>query len=329
MRLVMKQHATGNWHYLILCILLVGTGCSSGGNDQSDSRDFVLDEKDLIPEGTAFNTRTNTIYIGSVYRQKIVEIASNGKITSVIGPNDFGELSPLGMEMDNERNTLWVNVARAPVVHPFTSDQSKTTIMSFDMSSRKRGKDYAVIDTDGAFLNDLTVTASGDVYATETIKSRIYRITSTTDELELYLELDAFTFPNGITWHAAANSLFVATGEGIVRVSLDTKHAALLEAAPGVNAKNIDGLAIHEDYFIGHQSSSVSKFHFNSDTTKIIKSTTLDSGPEFDSSTTGEIANGYYYFIVNSQLGSGIYRESRIIKHVDSLEKVIVRKLKL
>ena len=67
----------------------------------------------------------------------------------------------------------------------------------------------------------------------------------------------------------------------------------------------------------------------NDDYTEIIKSEILDSGSEFDASTTGEVANDAYYYIVNSQLSSGIDFKSKSAKPMDSLENVIIRKISL
>ncbi|MEP5613248.1 MAG: hypothetical protein ABJP45_13430 [Cyclobacteriaceae bacterium] len=312
---------------LIACVLL--WGCSSTQVDTREKTDFILTEKDLIPEGTAFNSQTNTIYIGSIYKQKIIEIDQNGSVTSKIGVDHFGDLSPIGMEMDLDRNTLWVNVALAPIVNQSKSSEWKTTIMAFDMTNHVLRKKYALIDQKMAFLNDLTVIPNGNIYATETSNSKIYKIDSNTDQLSLYLDLVDFSFPNGITFYEPLNSLFVATNEGIIKIELISKTVSLLQVSDGVDAKVIDGLSIFDNYFIGHQSTKVSKFYFNEGLTKITRSEVMDSGDEFDSSTTGEVGNGHYYFIVNSQIRSGINQQTKSIKPLDSLEEVIIRRMKL
>ena len=82
-----------------------------------------------------------------------------------------------------------------------------------------------------------------------------------------------------------------------------------------MDAKDIDGLAMYNHVLIGHQSTKVSKFHLNATGDAITKVEVLDSGPEFDSSTTGELDDdGNYYFIVNSQIRSGIDTVKKTIK---------------
>lgn len=295
----------------------------------SNTKDLILKEKDLIPEGTAFNEETNTVYIGSIYKQKVVGIEPDGTEVDVITPENFGKFSPLGMEMDNQTNTLWACAAVAPIVKHAPHVKRQTAVLAFNPTVNRLTKKYVLDAESPAMLNDLTVDRQGNVYATETLEHNIYWIEKGKKELRLFLNLNEYHHPNGIVYYEAHNCLFVATDEGIVKLNLETREPILLEVEEGIEAMVIDGLAIYENYFIGHQSSKVSKFYFNEDISKIIRVETFDSEEDFDSSTTGEVGNGHYYFIVNSQLKSGINRAEQVVKPMDSLEQVIIRKMKL
>ncbi|TSE09667.1 hypothetical protein [Aquimarina algiphila] len=304
-------------------ILLLLFGCNV------NKRDYILKEKDLIPEGTAFNTETNMIYIGSIYKQKVIGITSKGKIRDMIGQESFGRLSPIGMEMNVSNKILWINMAAAPIVNQSNVKNWETAIMAFDIVNQKIKKTYTIEKRETrSFFNDITVATSGDVYATETMNGKIYKIDKNTDTLDIFIDLEKYTFPNGIVYYNPLNCLFVATNEGILKIELQNKMITLLNTT-NIDTKGIDGLAIYDNYFIGHQSSKVSKFYFNEDISEITKVEVLDSGEEFDSSTTGEIGNGYYHFIVNSQIKSGINQKEKTIKPIDSLEKIIIRSIKL
>lgn len=308
------------YHLLWLFLLIIS--CSA-------SKDYILTEKDLIPEGTGYNSATNTIYIGSIYKQKIIAISAKGDIEDIITQAAFEDLSPIGMEVDNTRNILWVNVALAPIVNKTGKNEWKTTIMSFDLKNHQLIKKYDLIKGGQVFLNDLTVAKNGDVYATESANGKIYKLDTHTDELSVFINLEDYGFPNGITYYEPQHALFVATNEGIVKVDIETKKATLIEVEGNINATVIDGLAINDDYFIGHQSTKITKFYFDEAMTKITRSEILDTGNEFDSSTTGEIGDGYYHYIVNSQIRSGINRKENKLKPLDSLENVIIRTRKL
>ncbi len=295
----------------------------------ANPKDHIITEKDIIPEGTAFDPGTNTIYIGSIYKQKIIGIRPDGTIEDVISQQAFGDLSPIGMEVDEQRNSLWVNTGRAPIVDHQGVYERKTTIFSFDLTDHSLIKQYDFIEEEGAFLNDLTVAQDGTVYATESANSRIYKIDPATDQLVPFIELVDFGFPNGIAYYEPQHCLFVATNEGIVKVDIQSKQYALLAGAEGIDVTTIDGLTIHQNYFIGHQSSKISKFYFDEGLTTITHYELFDSGEEFDSSTTGEVGNGAYHYIVNSQLRSGINRDIDQVKPLDSLENVIIRTKRL
>ena len=301
-------------------MVLTLTGCSS-------TKNYILSEKDLIPEGVAYNTKSNIIYVGSIYKQKVIGLYPDNKVKTVIPHPIFKNLSPLGMEMDNNKGILWMNVALAPIVNQSNSKEWQTTIMSFDIAENQLIKMYNILPERKAFLNDLTISEIGKVYATESVNARIYTIDKGSDRLKIFTDLDGYSFPNGIT--SRGNNLFVATNEGILKIDIETKRFNLIKSGPENNPKAIDGLAIYKNYFIGHQSSKISKFYFNMDITEIEKVEILDDGDEFDSSTTGEIGNGYYHYIVNSQIKSGIDVTNQRIKPLDSLERIIIRSIKI
>ena len=314
-----------------LTIILIVISFNSCQNKEL-KKDFIIEEKDLIPEGVALDYRTNIIYVGSTYKRKIIQIDSEGKISDFISQEKDSIWSVLGMEVDESTGILWVNTAHMhdamPLINPTETKEWMTSVSAFDISKRKLIKKYKLNATNAAF-NDLTVTANGNVYTTESANNKIFMINSETDSLELFLELKNYNFPNGITYSEKLNLLFVSTREGVLKINIKSKKYKLLKEKDGVNAKRIDGLAIFKNYLIGHQSSKVSKFLMNEDFTEIIEMETLDSGDEFDSSTTGEVSNGFYYYIINSQLRSGIDFKKKTTKPLDSLEKIIIRKIQL
>lgn len=294
-------------------------------------KDFLIDEKDLIPEGVAANSKSGIVYVGSTYKRKIVQIDSKGNVSDFISQEKEGLWSVLGMEVDETNGVLWANTAHMhnamPLINPISTENWMTTISAFDIKNRKLIQKYQLKETKSAF-NDLTITADGNVYATESAHNRVFMLNRKTDSLELFLELKNYNFPNGITHSKKHNLLFVSTREGILKIDILNKSYDLIKSE-GINAKRIDGLALHKNYFIGHQSSKVSKFYLNEDFSEITKIELLDTGKEFDSSTTGEVLGNFYYYVVNSQLRSGIDFKKKMIKPLDSLENIIIRRIQL
>ncbi|MGH1365149.1 MAG: hypothetical protein ACRBF0_16430 [Calditrichia bacterium] len=305
-----------------ICIVLL-TVCLVGcGGQEPSVRTIELPKKDLIPEGTAFNETTNSIYVGSIYRQKIIEITIDGEVRDLLGQDLFGELSPVGIEFDDSNHTLWINMALSPVVNQTLAEEWKTGLMAYDIK-KKVSWHYLLEDSLPSFFNDLTVLPNGDVIITETANARLFRFDATIQKLQLYANLEETNFPNGITYHEPSRNLFVSTNQGIVKIDMVSKEQTLLNVADGINATVIDGLSLHENYFIGHQSSKITRFYVDKSFTTLTESDVFDSGPEFDSSTTGEVGDGFYHYIVNSQIRSGV--ENKRIKPLDSLETILIR----
>ena len=142
-------------------------------------KDYVLDEKDLIPKGVAFDNRTGTIYVGSTFKRKIIRISKDGAVSDFIPEKMENVWSLIGMEVDEKRGTLWANTAHAnavlPLIDPDTTHDWMTNVYAFDIDRGKMIKNYGLIDS-GAFLNDLTVLSNGDVYITESMNHKLYRI---------------------------------------------------------------------------------------------------------------------------------------------------------
>ncbi|MEP2024142.1 MAG: hypothetical protein ABJH98_19910 [Reichenbachiella sp.] len=70
--------------------------------------------------------------MGSVYKQKVLGIESDGTEIDVISQENFGHFSPLGMEMDYQTNTLWVCAAVAPIVKHPSETKRQTAVLAFD-----------------------------------------------------------------------------------------------------------------------------------------------------------------------------------------------------
>jgi sugar lactone lactonase YvrE len=322
--------------YFLLIVFLISlhTDClNRKDNDKSISRptDFILEEKDLIPEGLAFDPVSGSIFVSSTHRRKIVRIDSAGGVSDFIKEKQDGIWSTLGMEVDARRRHLWVISSQAKEVLPLPDPDSlqwRSAVYQYNLETGAL-TDSCLLSHKNVFLNDLTVAENGDVYVTESIQSNIYCLKAGTDSLALFLSPQPYTFLNGISFSDQRGQLFVSATEGVLKIDMATHQYKLLKASDSIKAKEIDGLTYYKGSLIGHQSSKVVKFLLNDKQDSIIHSTILNTGPGFDSSTTGETGNDNYYFIVNSQIRSGIDFRKQVIKPLDSLKNIIIRKISL
>ena len=314
----------------IMPCLLCFISCKT--NKENEFKDYILTEKDLIPEGVAFDASTQTIFVGSTYKRKIIAIDKEGKIADFIKEAQDDIKSVIGMEVDKKRNCLWAVSCEAAEVLPLKdsgSQQWRSSIYQFSLNDGKLLSKY-VLNKDSVFLNDLTVAEDGTVYVTESMQKGIYVLKQGSDSLELFLQIDpTFQFINGICFTDKPGTLFVASTEGIIRIDLLSRQYSLLPETNSLKALDIDGLSFWKDHFIAHQSTAVTRFYLSPARDSIIKADTLNNGKDFDASTTGEVSGGNYYFIVNSQIQSGIDYANRKLKPMDSLSDIIIRKIKL
>jgi len=61
---------------------------------------FTVAESDLIPEGLAWDARSRKLYLGSIAKRKIVEIAPDGLVRDFIATGQDGIGSVIGMKVD-------------------------------------------------------------------------------------------------------------------------------------------------------------------------------------------------------------------------------------
>jgi sugar lactone lactonase YvrE len=318
----------------LFCVFLMLTtaGCNiKEDKKEPHKKDFILEEKDLIPEGVAFDSVTNSVFISSTYKRKIIRIDSTGKVTDFIKEGQNGIWSTIGMEADARRRYLWVVSSQAKEVLPLKNPDSlqwRSAIYQYNIETGSLINSF-LLPVKNVFLNDLTVSVNGDVYVTESMQNNIYRLDAGADSIRLFLSPKPYTFLNGIIFSGQPDQLFVSATEGIIKIDITTGQYSLLKTADTIDTKEIDGLTYYKNSFIAHQSTKVARFYLDDKQDIITSSSILDSGTEFDATTTGEQGNGFYYFIVNSQVQSGIDFKKQVIKPMDSLEKVIIRRIPL
>jgi hypothetical protein len=238
----------------------------------------------------------------------------------------------IGMEVDEKTKSLWAVSCEALDVLPLKDPgqrQWRSSVYQFNLKDGKLLGKYE-LNKDSVFLNDLTIADDGTVYISESVQKGVYVIKPGADSLELFLQIKLpYQYINGICFTDKPGALFVASTQGIIKVDLSTKQYSLLPEANSLKALDIDGLSFRDNHFIAHQSTAVTRFYLTPARDSIVKVDTLNSGKEFNASTTGEVSSSHYYFIVNSQIQSGIDYANKKLKPPDSLSNIIIRKIKL
>jgi hypothetical protein len=258
---------------------------------------FLTEEKDLIPEGLAYDSRQNVFYLGSLYRRKIVKIAADGKVSDFVPAGRDHLLPVLGIRPSAGDGTVWAN--------SWDENGGRSELLQFNASGTLLGR-FAPSDGAKHGFNDLVVRKNGEVLLTDTVSNQVYRfdrIAHTFTPLTVFRTLYE---PNGITLDDEERQLFVADDFGVVRVDLASGTSADVLAAPRSTLAGVDGLYWHSGSLIAVQngigSPRIAAFRLSRDGTRVAETAVLENRSSFmDQPTTGAIRGNDFYFIVNSQ----------------------------
>ena len=271
---------------------------------------FTLVERDLFPEGIAYDPAQEAFYLTSILKRKIVVRDKAGAVTDFIAPGQDGFLSGLGAAVDASRRILWVCTADRPRMEGHNEGTAGLSgIFKYDLTSRKLLKKYVMDGKTGPhLLNDLVVTSQGVVFATDSLAGAVYRISPEQDDLVLLTPYGLYEYPNGIALSSDETTLFVAHASGIATVNLKTGDRGELQHGAKVFIGSLDGLYFYRGSLIGIQNSArrVARFVLNKTLDKVDRVEVLEAhNPLFAGMpTTGTLVGDTLYYVANSQLNA-------------------------
>lgn len=291
---------------------------------------FVVNEKDLIPEGIAYDPVEKVFYLSSLYKYKILKIDLNGNVSEFKKEREDGLVPTLGMRVDAKRRNLWVVTSSSTPRENLPKEMVGTTgVFKYDLTTGKLIKKYMLPQNESHFLNDVAIASSGDVYVTDSHVPAVYVIKYDKDEIEKFVDLTGETYPNGIDITMNGEKLFVSTSSIL---TIDTRTKSIV---PLKHPKNVilsaDGLYLYKNSLIAVQNyfyNRIAQFFLNDALDEVVDYKILESyNPIFNIPTTGAIAEDNFYFIANSQLAN-FNAEGKIFP-MDKLDTVKILKLGL
>ena len=299
----------------------------------NSSTAFTIDQKGLITESIAFDTRTKTYYIGSVHKRKVISIDSRGNVKDVSKPED-GLWSAMGMKADSSRRHLWVATAAHAQMAGFEkAEDGRSGIFKYDLDTGRLLKKYLLPNgPQKHWLGDVIVTRSGDVYATDSLNPQIYRISKKTDTLELFADVPPMVSPQGLALTPDEKSLFVADySMGVFKIDLQTKKVTELRD-PQIATVGVDGMYFYNGDLIAIQNGTtphrVVRFKLSKRLDAIESFETLEANnPLFDEPTLGVIVKDTLFYIANSQWGA--IDRNGALSQPEKLTNPVILKLKL
>ena len=295
---------------------------------------FNISEKDLMPEGIAYDAIEQAFYIGSGYKRKIISIDKKGSITNFTAEKQDGIWNVWGLKVDAKRRILWANSSPWYGMKGFKQNNfGYTGVFKYDLTKKILIKKY-IIDERPILheFNDLVVNSRGDVFITDDLFDAIYKISNKNDALELFLKPDRFTYPNGITLSQDERFLYIAHKEGVLVVNLSTKSYYPLSHPANISLCDIDGFYFYQNSLIAIQGTyrppRLVRFYLNDSLIEIDRAEIIESGnPLLMLPTTGVIIGNTFFYIANSQLNC--YTKENKIFPLDKLHNIFILKTEL
>lgn len=260
---------------------------------------FTIPEKDLIPEGLAYDSSLDVFYLGSLHLKKILRIPREApsRISDFVAGDRYNLLPILGIRMDPSDGSVW---------SASWLDNGLTELLHFDKSGKLLGRYPLHEDAKNGF-NDLVVLRDGWIYVTDTAGNQVYRFDPKSKTFDALRFSRALYQPNGIAISNDEHALYVADTFGVLRYDIASGHSA--EVSPGASSTlaGADGLYWHKGWLVAVQngigSPRIAAFELSSDGLHVTKTEILENrSPYTILPTTGAIRGDQFYFIVNSQI---------------------------
>jgi len=258
---------------------------------------FVTEEKDLVPEGLAYDPRQDVYYLSSLNRRKIVKITAEGRVSDFVPARGNNLLPVLGIHLDPGDGSVWAN--------SWSGDAGRSELLHFDASGKLLGR-YALEDAARHGFNDLVVRKNGEVLLTDSVSNEVFRFDPGAHKFTRLPVHRSLSSPNGIALADDDRRLFVADDFGVLRVDLDSGASADVNPGPRNTLAGIDGLYWHRGSLIAVQngigSPRIAAFRLSKDASRVTQTTVLENRTAFTvSPTTGAIHGNDFYFIANGQ----------------------------
>jgi hypothetical protein len=266
---------------------------------------FTLKERDLFPEGMAYDAASHRLYAGSVKR-KIVWTDGSGATQDLVSPGQDGIAFVLGLHIDAKRRRLWAVSSALPGID--TNPKPKTGLFEYDLDRRTLIRTFPLPSDARGFLNDVVVSAAGEAYTTNTSSGAIYLAHGEDAGLQEFLPPGSVPGANGIALSDDGRVLFVAGDFGIYRVDLKTRSVhPLTKSDPSIIDASIDGLYWYRESLVGIQNGihpgRIVRFYLNRGLSRIKRSEILETyNPLFENPTTGSLDGDSLLFFANTQL---------------------------
>ena len=292
---------------------------------------LLLHERDLLPEGIAYDPMGKTFYFSSINKHKIVAVRADGFAKDFKSPGQDGLCETFGLTVDAKRHSLWVvSDCFAPDAQ---NNAERAGLFQYDLKTGALRFKHLLPPTAKGFLNDVALNSAGEAFTTNTGTGEVFRASPNHDGLESFLQSNSVVQANGIAVSPDDKLLFVAGWIGVARVDIATKQVQPLAKPRAISDANLDGLYFYQDSVVGIQNPDVHpgrviRYYLSPDRKAITRAEVLEAyNPIFDVPTTGALVGDSLFFAANPQFDQR--KEDGSMPPPSELQDIHVVQLKL
>lgn len=267
---------------------------------------FTIPEKEVAPEGVAYDPVTKAFFVASVRKGKVVRIGPDGKITDFV-PSGGGLSSALGMGIDPKRRTLWVASEAIPQMNGAREgDPPKSALFEFDLDTGKLRREHAPPESaNPPYFDDLSVAADGRVYVNDGRTPRIYAL-DPGKELAVFFETDTMRGTQGLAATPDGKTLYASDYAGLYRIDVAAKTVTPIPVPRDLALNGIDGLVYANGRLVAIQNGiephRILLLDLAPGGAAIERGRILEmNNPHFDEPTLGTVVDGALYVSANNQ----------------------------
>lgn len=261
---------------------------------------FMLPTGIKLVEGIAF-APDGTLFVSAVASPGIWRMNGTGPVQILDGTKQ-GIGSLFGMAFHDGH--LYAAYAHIPQTPGFAESEGNTGIVKLDPATGAMVQTWTLPPSEGGQqLADITVTATGEVFATDAMGKTVYQITG--DTLFPLFRHPGFMNPQGIT-ELDGHLMMADYGRGLWRLDRVTGAATLMAVPDSVSLHGIDGLAVSDGKLIAIQNGvrphRILSVTLNEGASAVVDIAVVAKAlEEWDEPTLGALGPDGFYFVGNSQ----------------------------
>jgi len=262
---------------------------------------LATEEKDLVPEGLAWDPKRELFYLSSLHRKKIVQITPDSHTSDFVPPQQDPLLPVLGIRLDPNDGTIWANAFQDAGASAGT-----TQLLHIDTQGKVLAR-FSPPDKAHHGFNDLVVLKSGEVFTTDSLGNAVFRFDAPARKFTTLQFHRPLFYPNGIALAGDEHTIYVADTLGVIKYDLANSSSTDVAPGPHATLAGVDGLYWHRGSLVAIQNGigtpRVAAFKLSPDGARVRRVTILEYRTTLTASpTTGAIRGSDFYFISNSQI---------------------------